>query len=89
MEPLGCCLEGKYIIHQTANESKIIKTLTIKPSFKICSSFDGINHHATVYLTDCMFLSCHVRVSEQIHTLYLPKCQVTPCSKLAQYLKFK
>ena len=24
---------------------------------------------------NCMFLSCHVRVSEWIHTLYLPECQ--------------
>ena len=29
---------------------------------------------------DCMFLSCHVRVSECINTLYLPECQGTPCS---------
>ena len=36
-----------------------------------------------------MFLSCHVRVSEWICTLYLPECQGTPCSKQARYLKFK
>ena len=29
----------------------------------------------------CMFLSCHVRVSEWIHTLELPECHWTPCSK--------
>ena len=38
---------------------------------------------------DCAFLSCHVRVSEWIHTLYLPECQGTPCSKQARNLKFK
>ena len=38
---------------------------------------------------DCMFLSCHVRISEWIHTLYLPEWQGTPCLKQAQYLKFK
>ena len=37
---------------------------------------------------DCMFLSCHVRVSEWIRTLYLPECQGTPCSKKARNLKF-
>ena len=37
----------------------------------------------------CMFLSCHVRVSEWIYTLYLPECQGTPCSKQVQYLKFQ
>ena len=30
---------------------------------------------------DCMFLSCHVPVSEWTHTLWLPECQGTPCSK--------
>ena len=29
----------------------------------------------------CMFLSCHVRVAEWIHTLYLPECQRTPWSR--------
>ena len=36
-----------------------------------------------------MFLSCHERVSEWIHTLQLPECQRTPCLKQAQSLKFK
>ena len=35
-----------------------------------------------------MFLSCHVRVSEWIHILYLSECQGTPCSKQARNLKF-
>ena len=38
---------------------------------------------------DSIFLSCHVRVSEWIHTLYLPECQETPCSNQGRYLKFK
>ena len=38
---------------------------------------------------DCMLLSCHVRISEWTHTLYLPERQGTPCSKQAQYLEFK
>ena len=33
---------------------------------------------------DCIFLSCHVRVSEWIHTLSLPECQGNPCSKQAR-----
>ena len=41
------------------------------------------------YAFDCMFLSCHVRVWEWIHTLQLPECQGTPCSKQAPYLKIK
>ena len=38
---------------------------------------------------DCMFLWCHVRVWEWIHTLQLNECQGTPCSKQAPYLKIK
>ena len=38
---------------------------------------------------DCMFLPCHVRIPEWIHTLYFPEFQGTTCSKEAQYLKFK
>ena len=50
-----------------------------------------MNHYHVSYISylDCMLLSCRVRVSEWIHTLFLPKCQGTPCSKQARYLKFK
>ena len=37
---------------------------------------------------NCMLFSCHVRLSEWIHTLYLLECQGTSCSKQARYLKF-
>ena len=36
----------------------------------------------------CMFLSCHVRVSEWIHTLYLSQCQGTPRWKPALNFNF-
>ena len=38
---------------------------------------------------DYMFFSCHVRVWEWIHTLHLPECPETSCSKQAPYLKIK
>ena len=41
------------------------------------------------FLFDCMLLSCHVRISEWTHTLYLPECKGTLCSKQTRYLKFK
>ena len=53
---------------------------------------EGLSCFVSTYLYgafDCMFLSCHVRVSEWIHTLQLPECQGTPCSKQASYLKIK
>ena len=36
-----------------------------------------------------MFLSCHVRVSEWIYTLYLPECQETLYSKQAKWLSVR
>ena len=51
--------------------------------------FLHVHKHQNFDTLDCMFLSCHVHISEWIHTLYLPECQGTPCSKQAQYLKFK
>ena len=36
-----------------------------------------------------MFLSCHVRISKWIYTLYSTDCQGAPCSKQVQSLKFK
>ena len=38
---------------------------------------------------DRKFLSCHVRISEWIQTLYMPECQGTPCSKQVRNLTFK
>ena len=37
---------------------------------------------------NCIFLSCHVRVSAWIHPPKLPQCQETPCSKQARNRKF-
>ena len=42
-----------------------------------------------MFLIVCMLLSCHVRVSEWIHTLQLPEFQGTPCQKQARNLIFK
>ena len=38
---------------------------------------------------DCTLSSCHVRLSDWIHTPYLPDRQETPFLKQAQYLKIK
>ena len=36
-----------------------------------------------------MFLSCHLGVSEWIHTLKMPECEGNPCSRQECNLKFK
>ena len=67
-------LVGSMNIHLLASKDQLpIKHLSIIQSYSL----------------HCMFLPCHVRVSEWIHTLYLPEGQGTPCSKQARYLKFK
>ena len=60
-----------------------IKLSTRNSSITAGYLHDNKNHH------DCTFLSCHVRVSVWIHTIQLPECQRTPCSKQAQNLRFK
>ena len=51
-------------------------------SFSFCSAI-------VIRSSDCMFLPCHVRVSEWIHNLWLPEYQQTPCFKQAPNLKLK
>ena len=38
---------------------------------------------------DCIFLSCHVRISMLIHNLYLSECRTTRCSNQERNLNFK
>ena len=66
-----------------------LKRADIKPTFKK-GPLDKTNYRPIGILpTVSMFLSCHVRVSELIHTLQLPEYQGTPCSMQARNVKFK
>ena len=70
--------QNHLVCKQTLNHlAKLVKWLSCVLSTYLYGAFD------------CMFLSCHIRVSEWIHTLQLPECQGTPCSKQAQNLRFK
>ena len=60
---------------------------TLNHFFKLTKSLSWV---VITYLHgafDCMFLSCHVRISEWIHTLYFPECPGSPCSKQAWFPK--
>ena len=61
-----------HLVHKrTLNHlAKLVKWLSCVVSTYLYGAFD------------CMFLSCHVRVSEWIYTLYLPECQ-SGCSCLS------
>ena len=54
-----------------------VEEISISQHFK--SVFSGQKLCQTWECTDCMFLSCHVRVSEWIYT----QCQGTPSSKVS------
>ena len=54
------------------------------PSFTLLGNLHNIFLSDCNGAFDCMFLSCHVRVWEWMHTLQLPECQGTPCSKQAR-----
>ena len=61
--------------------------VAFKSSSKM-SAFDRLKNLESNYL-DCMFLPCHIRVSQWIHTVQLPECLGTSCSKQARNLKVK
>ena len=52
-------------------------------------NFKNLSSNKDKKYKDCVFLSCHICVSEWIYTLQLPECQGTFYLKQAQYLKFK
>ena len=68
-----------------------LSTFNTLSSFSFChiTYFSQSFFPITNFVSDCMFLSCHVHVSERIHTPQLPECQGTPCTEQPQNLKFK
>ena len=70
--------QNHLVLKRTLNHlAKLAKWLSCVLSTYLHSAFD------------CMFLSCHTRVSWWIHALYLTECQGTPCSKQVENLKVK
>ena len=64
----------------TGTHNHLVRKLTLNHLVKLAKSSSWI---VTTYLQgafDCMFLSCPLRVSEWIYTLYLPECHGTPWS---------
>ena len=74
---LPCCCP-KVILHSRPT----YKNLLFKHFTKKVFLIESVNF-------DCIFLPCHVHVSEWIHTLKVPECQGTPCPKQARNLKVK
>ena len=73
----------------TRTHNHLVRKRTLNYSAKMAKLLSWV---VSIYLygaLDCMFLSCHLRVSEWIHALYWPKCQGNPCLKQARNLKFR
>ena len=74
---------------ETRTHNHLLRKWTLNHLAKLIKSLSLVVS-ANLYLPfDCIILSCHIRVSERIHTLWLPQCEGTPCSKHGLYLKFK
>ena len=99
---LYSCMNVKELLAQTRHEVSILsnsnwirinKHLVHKRTLNHLAKFPKwLSCVVSTYLYnafDCIFISCHVRVSELIYTLQLAKCQGTPCLKEAKNMKFK
>ena len=73
----------------TRTQNHLVLKRTFNHLVKLAKSLSCVQSTYLQTVFDCMFLSCHVRVSWWIHTLYLPQCQGTPCWKKERNLKLK
>ena len=73
----------------TRTHNHLVRKRTLNHSAKLAKWLISVVSSYRYGAFYCMFFSCHVRVWEWIHTLQLPECQGTPCSKQAPYLKIK
>ena len=79
----------KYKCHWTRTDNHLFSKRTLIQLAKLTKWLSWVGSTYLCSGFDCIFLSSHVRVSEWIHTLYLPECQGTSCSKQVRYLKFQ
>ena len=75
--------------NETRTHNHLVRKQTVNTLVKVIKWLSWVVSTYMYGTFDCMFLSCHVRISEWIHSLYLPECLGTLCSKQLRYLKFK
>ena len=71
----------------TVTHNHIVRKRTLK---HLAKETEWMSRVVSTYLYgafDCMFLSCHIRLWDLIHTIYLPECQGTLCWNQLQNLK--
>ena len=67
--------------NQTRTQNHLVRKRTLNHLAKLAKWWSYVLSTYLYGAFDSMFLSCHVRFSEWIHTLWLPECQGTPRSK--------
>ena len=75
--------------NRARTHNHLLRKRTLNHLAKLRKLLSGVVSTRLYGAFDCIFLSCHVHVSEWIHTLYLPERQGMPCSKQALYMRFK
>ena len=65
----------------TQTHNHLVRKRTLTHLAKLTKSLSWVSSTYLYRAFHCMFLSCYVRVSEWIHTLYLPDCQGISCPK--------
>ena len=75
--------------NEIRTHSQLVRKRTLNHLVKLIKWLSWVVSTCLYGAFDCTFLLCHIRDSEWIHALYLPEYQRNPCSKQAQYLKFK
>ena len=87
--PLYSCLNVKEILPRSRTQNNLVLKRTLNHLAKLVKWLSCVLSTYLYGAFYCMFLSCHVRVSEWIHTLYLPEHQGTPCPEEVRNLKVK
>ena len=64
--------------NRTRNQNHLLLKRTLNSLAKLTKWLSCVLSTHLYGALDCMFLSCHVHVSEWMQTLYLPECQGTP-----------
>ena len=73
----------------TRMHNHLVRKRTLNHLAKLAKSLSCVVSTYLYGAFDYMFLSCHVRISQWIYTLYSPECQGTSWSKQVRYLKYQ
>ena len=73
----------------TWTQNQLVSKRTLNHLAKLTKWLSWVGSTYLCSACDCIFSSCHVSLSEWIHTLNFPQCQGSFYSKQVPYLKFQ